>query len=320
MAPGDKQVGRCLAGIGLFSIAAIASSHAQEHPTADALAEWSPYLAAGFLATTATTAVLFVMLILQWRGMARDRREKRAVQHAIADLMSSDEVLFSEIPARLIAVKADVELLLDRLDEPHETATAVHRPEQTLIMAAIAAVAAASEAATAISPSSEDGIVAHFDIINQLAATSEALMVARHGDDTAGTLANALRTGQLNHLLTMAPLLHAYFRDDRLYAPLRVNYGAASAVIDCLLAGSGIVTDIISPLSVVSLARAGQAGSPDKRHLGEIRAIRELVRSRARKLEDGELLIVDCLAPGWRQGSIEQPPTLIAYNRAEWTS
>jgi hypothetical protein len=266
-------------------------------------------------------AALLALIAWQRRRLSQARQAVRRVEAAFGEFANAGPVKSSEIPAKLAEIRADVELLLSRLDarppEPHMPAPT---PQRILIDAALAAIEAAVEAANAASPSSA-ALVDHFDLTQHLPAAAASLTAIRDGADPAAAAVNALRTGQLNHLLTMALLLQVYFRDDVAAAALRVNYVAAAAAVDALLHRTGAITHLPAPLSVLSRAqRERDVGFVDRRRIGLITIIRDQAKRVARKLDDSELLIVDCLAPGWRYGGTEQPPTLVGYNPADWMS
>jgi hypothetical protein len=270
------------------------------------------------IAMAGVILLLSILLVAQWYRSRRTRRAVAAVETALGALTHAARVPLHEIPGRLTAIMEDVALLLARLEEKPPAPVPVARPpERVLLDAALEAVAAAAATSRSLSA---DALAAHFDMVDQLDAAAKALTAVRDGDDPAAALANALRTGQLNHLLTMGLVLQAYFRDDSLYAPLRTHYAAAGAVVEALLASSGIVVDLPAPGFVPRSRRESQADFADRRRLRDIKPIRDQVRALARKLEDGDLLIVDCPAPGWRDADVRHPPTLIAYNRADWTS
>jgi hypothetical protein len=264
--------------------------------------------------------LLFGLLVWQYRAMSPVRRTNRAIEQVMGEL-TGETVRIEDVPARLARVRADTEMLLSSLDAT-EGRVAAHRdgPRHVLIDAAITLAEAASAAARAIPASPELGAVAGYNIAQEVDAAIQALKTASQNDTPATGLTNALRTGQLNHLLTVAPLLDAYFRDDPLYGPLRAYYRAAAGIIAGLLSEAGVVFDMPPLLALVPRAsREAECRFADIRRLSKIKSVRDQVRSQARRLEEGELLIVDCMAPGWRFEDRRQPPTLVAYHRPDWT-
>lgn len=314
--------GRHLARVVPLCLVASASAQAAEPGMTDGGTGWLLGMAAAAIVAAIVAAGSLGLLIRERHGNAAMRQQARAVER-IMSILTDEPVCLADVPAHLEKVQANAEALLARLDAPVVAAplpvAAAPGPGRAplLIDASIAAVQAASAEAVAIPAASEPGPVAQFNIAAELDTAAQALRTARDSGNFEGALVNALRTGLLNHLLTMAALLDTYFRDDPQYRGLRASYRAAAGIVACLLTRAGVVLDEQPLLSFVPRGRL-EVSMNDIRLLRKIRPVRDQVRVQARRQEEGELLIIDCMAPGWRIGKMEQAPNLIAYNRSEW--
>jgi hypothetical protein len=268
----------------------------------------------------AAVAVLLPgLLAWQHRTISPLRRASRAIEQVMGEL-TGETIRIEDVPARLARVRADTEALLSKLDAMDKPAAGDRDgPRHVLIEAAIDLAEAAGKAARAIPDSPEFGAVTGAAVALEIDAAIAALRTASHSGNPEKALTNALRTGQLNHLLTVAPLLDAYFRDDPLFDALRPYYRAAAGIVAGVLSEAGVILDMPPLLALVPRAsREAECRFSDIRHLSTIQSVRDQVRSQARRLGEGELLIVDCMAPGWRFEGRRQPPTLVAYHRPDW--
>jgi hypothetical protein len=128
-----------------------------------------------------------------------------------------------------------------------------------------------------------------------------------------------LSAGGFNGILTICPLIDAYFSDqDDWYEMCRL-LSALSEFTKVLLARYGVEVYVVKPLTRLGNYR-GEKNTQDIRGIKKLVAVRAAVNRQAAIMRPGEALIVDCVAPGiiyTGGGSI--PPTISFYNPSAWT-
>lgn len=278
-------------------------------------------------AAIAASMVLLGWLITEAIEAARLRESIEEVEDSVAQLLERPHVSLADLPAILRRVNEDVAAVLaDVGDSAAGAGSAAAKPgaapsEEDPLTAAIALLSAMVQRIKTTSGSSP---IHKLDVELRLSTELQATVVALKGmgasRDASRTLADLLRAGQLNHVLTVAPLLAVYYADDDAVATLRAAYQAAAAMIELVLADGRVAVVVVPPLSTVVRGASRSIGFEDQRGLRRIPEIREKVARAARETPDGDQLIVDCLAPGWRTGAERQRPQIVGYSRADWIS
>jgi hypothetical protein len=104
---------------------------------------------------------------------------------------------------------------------------------------------------------------------------------------------------------------------------VRVAYRAIHAVLASLLEGAGVWLLQESVLGAVVSANLPESPSADVRDVRSIPTVRHKAQRLSRDLQPGELLVVDCYAPGWfsnGDGALGfQPARVAVFDLAAWT-
>jgi len=284
-------------------------------------AGWFSWTLTFLLVVVAIVAVgwLITETIEAWKM----RQSIEVVEDNVASILGRSRVSLAELPDILRGVNEDVAAVLADVGE-NAAAGAPAKPgappgEQDPLSAAIALLSVTVQRikqAPASSPIHK--LELELRLSHELQATLVALKGISAQPEASRTLADLLRAGQLNHVLTMAPLLGVYFAEEDAVATLRTAYQAAAALIELALADGRIAVVVVPPLSTVVRGASRGIGFEDQRGLRRIPGIRDKVVRAARETPDGDQLIVDCLAPGWRAGTERQRPQIVGFSRADW--
>ncbi|TMI99525.1 MAG: hypothetical protein E6G97_21635 [Alphaproteobacteria bacterium] len=286
---------------------------------------WSIAPTIGAFVAAAGALVLAAMFVPKWRRAAKLERDIAATEEQVAEIMGWPAVTLDRLPAELARLKRDVETVLGAFENGEQAH--VERPGRIELPpaargAVAAAVAFAEVTQRMIAGARRGSLVQRLDASLQLAsdieATIAALQKANVESDAAVTLANILRAGELNHVMTMGPLLTAYFGNEDDAIALRAAYQTCGALIELALAEVPVIVLLLQPLSTA--ARGTHVEYEDQRGLRQIQEVRDVVAREARKLHEDEYLIVDCLAPGWHMAGELRRPQIVAYARAGWTA
>lgn len=282
----------------------------------------SPLLMAGW-ALIALIVLLLGILMAEKRRAARLRRLVEYVESRVAEIMGRDTAPLAALPDEILRVKEDVETLLAELASHDGVAAALDKRglaagEQDSLHSAIALIGVTIER---VKKAPAGSSIHRLEVALRLSAELQTTMLALRSvwaqPEAPDALGDMLRSGQLNHILTMAPLLSVYFAEDDGVALVRTAYQAAAALIEVVLAEARTAVEVVVPLTAMA-RNAARVEFVDQRGLSRIPAVREQVIRAAREVSDGNQLIVDCLAPGWRVGAERQRPQIVGFSRAEW--
>jgi len=140
------------------------------------------------------------------------------------------------------------------------------------------------------------------------------------GDPTPDELPTAiLRAGGFDNLLTATPFLEAYFSDQEDWYEAIKAISALEAITRLLLARHGIEIYVVKPLTRLSGYR-GVEETLDLRGIKQLDAVVKAIQKHGSVLNRGELLVIDCLAPGFIIPTVgSKHPRMCFYNPSAWT-
>lgn len=158
-------------------------------------------------------------------------------------------------------------------------------------------------------------LASRLGIESDLSATGRALdTLVEAGNSEA--IVDGLEAGALDHVLTTAELLAAYFPADGDLSQLTEGYGAAAALLRLDLAMRGRVVRLPRSLTTVS----GHDVVIERFDRRELRRIPEIadIANRVGDRAGYTAMVVDCIAPGWTGPGGSRPATIVAWDRASW--
>jgi hypothetical protein len=211
----------------------------------------------------------------------------------------------------------------DRLQAPGN-GTVSRAPSEPLHRLSEAGRAIAAEALTCFAELESDKTFAKLNEVGKLrdAVTSADAKFKRlcEGDLTPDDdPVRIALSGGFNDILTLSSLIEVYFSDqDDWYEMCRVM-SALEEFTRLLLARYGVEVYVVKPLTRLFPYR-GDKETEDIRGIKKLDAVRAAVGKQAATINQGEALIVDCLAPGFIiRGAGSTPPRMCFYNPSAWT-
>jgi hypothetical protein len=286
---------------------------------------WALFATAAAAVAFAAAGVLSALLIAEKKRGNVLRETIRSVQNEVREVTGWELSELEQIPGQLSQLRRDVETVLARVDASETNAPDKAQPRalQAGAQGAVAAAAVFAESLLELVARAQTGSLVNrldgeLNLAANLQATLQALRQAAVKDDAARALADMLRAGELNHVMTTSPLLQAYFGDDDTAIGLRASYQACAALIELALAHAKMIVILVPPLTTV--AHGQPVGFDDQRGLRQIKEVHDRVMREARSVHDGDHLVVDCLTPGWRIGTQLKQPRIVAFDRGAWTT
>ena len=195
-------------------------------------------------------------------------------------------------------------------------------PDQIRLQAAMTCI---DDAMQALAPAPTDPDFSILDQTFELRAaledTRQHLAALPTGDGFVPALLDALERGRFDHVLTMPSFLDTYFLDRPRWAALHLAYSSTERLLTGLLQSNGVQLVRRPLLSIVSAAEARGADVGDRRNVKKIPAVRQTAARVARDLDPGELLVVDCHAPGWQSSHKigSKLPGFALFEPSTWT-
>lgn len=261
----------------------------------------------------------------------------RAVERDIAKALQLEQIAVGDVANEIVELQTDFIEETRKRDADHQR----QRKEFAARLAALDAQKSSRAAFNADQLRSAAAIACVDDALNALGAPDvraldEALgltaalestkvfladLQERPAPEFATKLLTGLERGQIDHALSTAALLDAYFADRPAFRHARAAYRALESLLLLQLHNHGV--QIVRPtlLSVISAAEIPNGQSGDRRNSRNVPAIRQAAARAARGLDPSEFLIVDCPAPGWvSSGPIgRRQPHITIFEPASWT-
>jgi hypothetical protein len=271
-----------------------------------------------------------VALFNRWR-LLRQRRIIGGIERELAEILKLDKFSIEQTPKVLSRITSLANQLADRVDEldaAGKQPPSMRGREQghdqlraDLFDVAIAIVRRVVEVLR--NYGSSNRLMMQLNASLSLEANLvEAVAALEKGASSAegdSELVQQLERGELDELLTVGPLLSAYFPSNQELGIVPAALAAVNQLVTFILAQEKVTVKIQSPLSVVEIGTPGIEPF-DRRQIRLVEPVRERAARQARTLGEGQLLVVDCTRPGWTApGRAAREPRSTIFDPASWT-
>jgi hypothetical protein len=285
-----------------------------------------------------TLWIIFALLVLaagvalfnRWR-LLRQRKIIGGIERELAEILKLDKFSIEQTPKVLSRITSLANQLADRVDEldaAGKQPPGMRGREQNhdqlradLFDVAIAIVRRVVEVLRNYGSSNRlmtqlnASLSLEANLVEAVAALEKGASSAEGGSE----LVQQLERGELDELLTVGPLLSAYFPSSQELGIVPAALAAVNQLVTFILAQEKVTIKIQSPLSVVEIGTPGIEPF-DRRQIRLVEPVRERAARQARTLGDGQLLVVDCTRPGWTApGRAAREPRSTIFDPASWT-
>jgi hypothetical protein len=295
-------------------------------PQSKFIRTWLSGIVIAILAALVVASIGFAFLIR--RRFVQQRDSVREVEQAVSNILGRSRLELEQIPDVMQRITWQAGALLSRVDELEtEAKKPVHSANGNDFLASLftTTIAIVEEVVGILRdhPSSSDTLLAELNLCLQLdTALNEAITTlgqAAASSSRSPEFVRQLERGELDELLTIGPLLNAYFPANAELGIVPAALAAVNRLVCFILATCEVTIRIQRPLSIVDVGTPGIEPF-DRREVRRVEPIRERAAREARTLAEGKLLVVDCTRPGWSApGKTSREPRSTIFDPASWT-